>query len=152
MKNRQVWAFIALSSITLFMFFWAFESRYIGWGDYRFQLHEVEILRVGFMIAMAMLLALWTFYPSYVPVVSVGCLSLIFPIIVGVGPETWGDFWPPVFETLCLLLLIGSTAIRRTISNDEDRLILYKGIVIISVISGLVLLRNFGILARFGIP
>lgn len=111
--KRMRLQFLALSAVALFSLYVVFEYSYI----WHLSINDSRILRGGLIIGILMIIAIWVYYPSYLAVIVAGGLTLIFPVIIKIGRNTsWGELWPPLPEIVCLLLLIGATAIRRRLA------------------------------------
>lgn len=113
-RTLQIGALLLLAGLSLGLLYFVFEYKYMWYVDQV----QAATLRGGYLAGMAVLVLLWIFYPNYVAVVVVGVLTLMFPVIFKVGRSTELSSWTVPFIILgvvCLLLLIGTAALRRRV-------------------------------------
>lgn len=110
----QVGALLMLSGLSLVLLSFVFEYKYMWYVDHA----QALTLRGGFLMGTVIVVGLWTFFPNYLAVATVGLLTLMFPVIFGVGRSTELSSWTFPFIAVgivSLLLLIGTTALRRSV-------------------------------------
>lgn len=122
MKSKSSLVVFLIAAIAaLALHFFLFEMRYMWYPP----IEVFRIWRMGYIVCIAVIFALWAFFPSRVMVAIVGLVAIFFPHLYpsGVVDQMGRQLDLPSLglALLSVLFLVGATELRRRSQRESPR-------------------------------